>query len=170
MNNISMILLAIAAITSLPASAESEYIIDNFNNIQRHASECFSSGRTWYSFGGLAIKCENGSITASGNLQTWAGFGIDPGNGQNGAPISVGRNNAIKLTFGGSASGMKVELYSNGYGKDEIWVDLGNAENGSSTLALPDAVTKGGKIEKLQFVFSPGSTNFIIKEISLVKQ
>ncbi|MCI5178911.1 MAG: hypothetical protein D3911_06245 [Candidatus Electrothrix sp. AW3_4] len=169
MNRKIITAIIIATLSNGITDALAEFKIDTFANIQqKHQSECFSSGRTWYSFGELNIKCNRGAIKATGQLNTWAGFGVDPGpQGTTGAPINIGNNNILVLSFNGNASGAKLEVYNSKYKKSELWIDLQNTNQGTYTLNLPDSIISDGSIAKMQFVFSPGSLDFELTSILL---
>lgn len=144
------------------------YVIDNFQSAQQYGSEVLSQGRTWYSFGGMAISVKkNKLIAAIENSETWSGFGIDPGvNGSNGAPISTNGFKNILVDIQGSAASSKLELYENASTKYEIWIDLANISQGGYEFELPAGLV-GKRISKMQFTFSPGKVQIELNSISL---
>ncbi len=162
-----LIFVSFSLATSFSTSLYGQTLIDDFSNTKQHQSVCFSQGRTWYTFGGLSLTCGNNMIEVSGNLNTWSGFGIDPGpSGQNGAPIFLNNCNEVEFHIIGRASGMKLELYDQNYKKYEIWTNLGSGSN-RFKFTLPDGIRGGNGISKLQFVFSPGNVSIRLTQIGL---
>lgn len=148
------------------ADSSKVYEIANFVSAQQHGTEIFSNSRTWYSAGGLSIKAGNKALKATGHLNTWGGFGVDPGpKGTNGASITAKEFSFIVIELEGTASSLKIELYDNDYNKEELWVDLANKV---LKLDLPDRI-KSGNISKMQFMCAPGYVDLTIKRIYLSK-
>ena len=141
--------------------------IDDFGSTKQHQSVCFSSGRTWYTFGGLNLQCNHNKLLINGNSNSWSGFGIDPGpSGQNGAPIFLNNSTKIGLKISGAATGMKLELYDHSYKKYELWINLSSNQQ-PLELDIPNGIQGSNSISKIQFVFSPGNANIQLSGIYL---
>lgn len=152
--------------------AQEKMILDNFKNAQCSGGQIFSNTRYWYSFGGASISCSNNDnnkyLVASGNSNSWTGFGIDPGpNGNNGAQIPTKSYNSIYVDLTGNASGVKLELYDNNYKSYELWIDINSNSSTGYILSLPESI-KGNNIAKIQFVFSPGKYDINLKTVELI--
>ncbi|MBF0556674.1 MAG: hypothetical protein HQK96_19325 [Nitrospirae bacterium] len=142
-------------------------LVDDFSNAAQSGHTINSNGRTWSTFGGIAIKLTDHSIVATGDLVVWGGFVSEPGpNGENGTPIPVAGKSKLSIVCEGKATRIKVEFYDK---KGDLYAVWFNPKDKKATLdiKIPEAVKKGGVVSKLSFVMAPGKVDFTLYSITL---
>ena len=161
----NFVLIAIFVASFQMVNGQCNCLIDDFSNASFSGGQVSSKSRYWYSFGGIQLNVVSRNLLVTGNVNSSAGFGIDPGTGTSGAPIVSKNCDSIQINVVGAASAVKLELYDKSYKSYDLWFDLDSTIN-VYTKPLP-AQLKNAYITKLQFVLSVGDYNIKVKSIKL---